>query len=209
MTISNDSLKVKKLKFYEFEDFNKISEEIDDYLSTVTSEILEYFPQDADIQSMNFILYELLINVYKHSKFKNAYCQVMTNNIQEIEVCICDDGIGIAKSFEDASIPSDDDCEAIFDAINGKTSDKEKYHLRGRGLNSTARLVAGGFDGKLLISSGKGVCEVTKKGAKTYFNDHDINGTSVVMKIRNRKVPNIYEYLKFEHINAIKEGKNG
>ena len=151
-------------------------------------------------------MYEILINVYKHSKFKSAYCKVLAGNDDEdIDIRIFDNGIGISKSFEDASMPSKDDCEAIFEAINGKTSAREKYCLRGRGLNSTARLITLGFGGEMLIVSGRGICRVTKEGAKSHFKTQSIKGTFVILKIKSRKVRNIYEYLKFENIAKIKE----
>ncbi|WP_296790133.1 ATP-binding protein [uncultured Methanobrevibacter sp.] len=208
MIISDESLKIKELKHYSFNDFNKVSEKIDEYLSTFTNQILKFLPKDADIQSIDFMLYELLVNIYKHSKFENAYIQIINESDEDINICIFDNGIGIPKSFEDASIPSENDCEALFDSINGKTSDKEKYSLRGRGLNSTARITTLGLCGNMTIASGSGVCTVTKNGAKTYFNDHNINGTFVILKIKNKKVDNIYKYLKFKNINKIEDDNN-
>ena len=121
MIISDESLKIKELKHYSFNDFNKVSEKIDEYLSTFTNQILKFLPKDADIQSIDFMLYELLVNIYKHSKFENAYIQIINESDEDINICIFDNGIGIPKSFEDASIPSENDREALFDSINGKT----------------------------------------------------------------------------------------
>lgn len=206
MIITNDSLKIKELKHYSFTDYNNCSDKIDDYLSSFSDEILELLPEDFDVTSADFLLYELLTNVYKHSKFENAYEQIITdNNAKNIDICIFDNGIGIPESFKSASMSSVDDCEAIYEAINGKTSDKEKYNLRGRGLNSSARLITLGFNGEMLIASGNGVCAITEDGARTYLNQNYIKGTFVIMQIENKKVDNIYNYLKFEHINKLKE----
>ena len=194
---------IRKLKFYEFEEFINVSEMIESYLSELTDEIETLLPKDIDIQSIYFLLYEILINVYKHSKFKNAYVKVDSNDI--INILIIDDGIGIPGSFKESSIEFNNDSEAIFDALNGKTTDKEKYNLHGRGLNSTARITTLGFKGEMIVFSGKGICIITKEGIKTCENEKYVNGTLISLKIPNKKVDNIYNYLKHEKINKIKE----
>ena len=196
----------KELKYFKFKDFTKISDRIDEYLSEFTDEIIELLPEEIDAQSIDFILYELLINVYKHSKFENAYLLVPTlKNNENFCICIYDNGIGIPGSFKEAGMESINDCEAIYEAINGKTSDKEKYGLHGRGLNSTVRITTLGFNGKILIASGKGICLISEKGAETYSNNNTIKGTLIILKIQNRNINNIYEYLKHENINKNKE----
>lgn len=43
----------------------------------------------------------------------------------------------------------------------------------------------------------------TKKGAQTLTNTNKQNGTFIILKINNKKIENIYEYLKYEKINKI------
>lgn len=202
--IRNKRLKIKELKYYKFDDFYNVSDEIEEYLSTFIDESITLLPPDIDYQSVYFLLYEILINVYKHSKFDDAYLQIIIHS-ENIDICIFDNGIGIQGSFKESSIDSKNDYEAIFDAINGKTTDKEKFVIHGRGLNSTVRLTTLGFDGEVLIASGKGACEITKEGAEPYLNDNAIIGTFVILRIKNKKINNIYEYLKYENIKRIKE----
>lgn len=116
-----------------------------------------------------------------------------------------DDGIGIPGSFREASIDFYDDSEAIFEAINGKTTDKEKYNFHGRGLNSTARITTLGFKGEMIVFSGNGICIITKDGIKTCENYKFVNGTLILLKIPITKIDNLYNYLKHEKINKIKE----
>lgn len=52
---------IKKLKFYEFDDFLIVSEKIEEYLSEFTDKLENILPENADIQSINFLLYEILI----------------------------------------------------------------------------------------------------------------------------------------------------
>ena len=74
--IRNKRLKIKKLKYYRFDDFYKVSDEIEEYLSTFIDESLTLLPPDMDYQSVYFILYEILINVYKHSNLMTLICKL-------------------------------------------------------------------------------------------------------------------------------------
>lgn len=199
----DDCENIKKLKFYEFNDFITVSEKIEEYLSEFTDEVENILPKNCDIQSINFLLYETLINVYKHSKFRNAFVGI--NYHETLDIIIYDDGIGIPRSFKEAELKYNGDSESIFEAVNGKTTDKEKYNLHGRGLNSTARITTLGFGGKMFIFSGKGACLITKKGVQLYENKESLAGTYILLQINNKKIDNIYDYLKYEQIH--KEGK--
>lgn len=204
--LTKNLLNIKKLKFYKFSDYINVSDKIENYLSKFTDDIKEQFPNEIDTQSIDFLLYELLINIYKHSKFKNAYLQIKKeDNNKNINICIFDNGIGIPNSFKENLINFPNDCEALYESINGKTTDKEKYNLHGRGLNSAGRITALGFEGEMLIASGKGICTITKEGAKTYFNHNPIYGTFIILRIPYKKIDNIYEYLKYKKINRITE----
>ena len=200
----NCKIEIKKLRFYKFDDFINISERIEEYLSELTDEIHAILPENVDIQSIDYLLYEILLNIYKHSKFENAYIQFIVYDSGNIDICIIDDGIEIPKSFKEANITFKNDCESIYGAINGETTDKEKYKLHGRGLNSSARITASGFNGEMLIASGTGICIINKDGAETYLNEHEIKGTFIIIRIDNKKIDNIYDYLKHEKINRIK-----
>ena len=204
----NSKIEIKKLKFYRVDDFLKVSDKIEYYLSEFTDEIHEILPENGDIQGIDFLLYEILLNIYKHSKFENAYIQFIIHTDNKMDICIMDDGIGIPGSFKESSINFENDCESIYGAINGKTTDKEKYNLHGRGLNSSARIITLGFEGEMLIASGNGICLINQNGAKTYLNKNKIKGTFIIIRINNKKVENIYDYLKHEKINRITEVKH-
>lgn len=161
--LEKNEIIIKKLKFFKFEDYTTISEKIDEYLSEFSDEIIEELPSNVDIQSIYFLMYELLINIYKHSKFKTGLIHLIVKD-DYINIGIFDDGIGIPGSFEENLIEYENDSEAIFESINGKTTDKEKYNLHGRGLNTSARITTLGFDGEMLISSGYGICDISSKG---------------------------------------------
>lgn len=193
--------KIIKLKKFKFDEYFTISDKIDEYLSKLSDEIINSLPAKTDVQSISFLLYELLINIYKHSRFENACIKIDVKD--EIEIQIIDDGIGIPGSFSEGNITYKNDCEAIYEAINGKTTDKEKFNLHGRGLNTSARITTIGFGGDMLISSGFGICEIKSNGARLYLNENQINGTFIILKITNKKVDNIYDCLKYEKINKL------
>jgi anti-sigma regulatory factor (Ser/Thr protein kinase) len=198
---------LKKLKFFRLKDFNVISEEIEEYLSQLTDELEKMMPKNIDIQSIYFILYELLINIYKHSKFKNAYIKIDASD-ENMDIYIIDDGIGIPGSFKEAKMECINDNNTIFEAINGETTDKEKYNLHGRGLNSSARITTLGFKGKMSILSGNEICIIDEYGLKSSNDNYFFNGTFIHLQLKNRKIKNIYKYLKFERINRIEVVKN-
>lgn len=204
-----DSEKIKKLKFYKFEDYFKVSDKIDLYLSEFSDEIINLLPESIDKQGISFLLYELLINIYKHSKFKNSYVQVnVSQDKRQINMCIIDDGIGIPGSFDEGLIYYNNDCEAIYESINGKTTDKEKYNLHGRGLNTSVRLTTLGFNSEILISSRNGICDITAEGARLYKNNRYINGTFIMLRINNKRIEDIYDCIKHEKINKLEVVKN-
>ena len=68
-------------------------------------------PAKTDVQSISFLLHELLINIYKHSRFENACIKIDVKD--EIEIQIIDDGIGIPGSFSEGNI--------TYKKINGKS----------------------------------------------------------------------------------------
>lgn len=120
---------IKKLKFYEFDDFLIVSEKIEEYLSEFTDKLENILPENADIQSINFLLYEILINVYKHSKFKNSFVEI--DNYETLDITIYDDGIKIPQSFKEANLEYNGDSESIFEAVNGKVIKKNIIFMEG------------------------------------------------------------------------------
>ena len=50
--LKKDSITFKKLKHYNFKKFHNISESIENYLSELTDEILNFFPKPSDTQSI-------------------------------------------------------------------------------------------------------------------------------------------------------------
>ena len=95
------------------------------------------------------------------------------------------------------------DSEAIFNAINGTSSDKEKEKLKGRGLNMSANIVTFGFGEELLIASGNGLCSINQEGISSFENICPfIDGTLLCLKINTNKI-NIYNYTAFKEFEKL------
>lgn len=200
---SQNTIPLRKLKKFSGNYFQS-SDAIEDYLSSLTDEIVDLIDVPVDIQSFNLLLYEMLNNIYKHSKFNNAYilCQKYPR-VNTIDICIIDDGVTIPGSFEESNMDIINDSEAIFEAINGKTSDKENYNLHGRGLNTSASITTLGYGGEMLIASRNGTCTITKKGVKLYDDSLFINGTFITLRVNTNRINNIYEYTKRRTVKKI------
>lgn len=112
------------------------------------------------------------------------------------DVCIIDDGISIPGSLEETGIFFDEDAEAIFNAINGESSDKEDFGLHGRGLNTSASITSLGFGEEMLISSRNGTCTINGSGIKLWKNVPYIQGTFISLRVNTNKIKNIHEYTK-------------
>lgn len=195
---TDTTIPLRKLKEFNYNDYFQIAEKVEMYLSDLTIEIVELMPSQVDNQSIDLIFYEMVTNIYKHSKCNNAYilCQKYPK-VKTIDICIIDDGISIPGSFEEKGIYFINDSEAIYGAINGKTTDKEKAQLHGRGLNTAANITSLGFGEEMLVASRNGVCTVNKKGIRTWNkNIPFIDGTFVTLRINTNKIKNIYKYIK-------------
>ena len=184
---------LRKLKKFHYNNTYGLADKVEEHLSQVTDEIFDLFDLNLDLNGINLIVYEMLTNIYKHSKFENAYilCQKYPN-ANKLDICMIDDGVTIPGSFEEVNIEFLNDTEAIFDAINGKTSDKEGYKLHGRGLNTTASITSLGFGGEMLIASRKGLCSVYSRGVKLWNKNMPmIDGTFVTLRVNTNIKSNI------------------
>lgn len=176
---------------------------IERYLDDTTDKIFNMLQLDINLNGFYLILYELLLNIYNHSKFNNAYvlCQRYPND-GTADICIIDNGISIPGSFEESEIDFINDAEAIFNAINGTSSNKEKSGLKGRGLNTIVRFVSLGFKEEILIVSRNGLCSINQKGAILKKLDNDIiKGTFISLRLNNEKFNETsYELTKIERL---------
>jgi hypothetical protein len=144
-----------------------------------------------------FLISEMLNNIFDHSNFKNAYILAQDyTTLNTIDISIMDDGISIPGNFEKSSFEFENDCDAIFQAINGKSSDILKNGMRGTGLNSSINLVTNGNKGSFLVASREGLVFIS--GKNTIFKEVEkgfLNGTLISFRL-NKEKTDIYPYME-------------
>jgi hypothetical protein len=145
--------------------------------------------------AFRYLVGELVDNIYQHSKFDNGL--VMAQQYPKkhvVHLCIIDDGITIAGSLREAGMPLEDD-QAIVDALQGASS--KKSNERGKGLGTTFGLTVRGYEGSMLVVSGKGAL-YRGLGQQQRFQLSDrykYEGTLISISIPlTKKEVDLYEY---------------
>ncbi len=168
----------------------------DDYFDDLSDRVRGVLNNYVDRTSFDLLLNEIINNVYDHSDFDNAYTMVQQYpNGNVTDICFIDDGISIPGNFEKANFGFHNDAEAIFDAINGKTTDKYEYKLRGFGLNTSTQISTLCFKEQMIIASRGGLCFINDKGAYLYdIDDNYVDGTYVGIRINENRVDDLTPY---------------
>ena len=174
-------------------------DEKSDNSSELTRDILSIMnPIKGLTQALQYIFSELITNVYDHSDFDNGFViGQYYPRLKSTDYCFMDNGISIPGSFKNSNITFENDCDAIIQSINSKsTKECGGYIERGTGLNTVTNMVTRGGNGNVLIASGEGVVELTKNNIVTkQIPKNYIKGTLVSIRIKSDKAINIYDYL--------------
>lgn len=187
--------------------FHLSSIDKEEYIEILTNEI--NFSDYAGFLSMFFISNELITNIYNHTPFKEgltSQAYVFTKEYPKhdlLDFAIIDDGLGIPGNFERHNINILDDCDAISQAVNQVSTEKDdtnplKYS-RGFGLWSTLKLVIEGNGGNALIVSRNGCLHILDKDNYKYYNLNNSNifkGTLVSLRFRKNQIQNFYDLIE-------------
>lgn len=155
-------------------------------LRELTKKLEEFHNKGVDYggrDAFNYLIGELIDNIYEHSNFNNA--SVMAQRYESkgfVEISIYDDGISIPACFEKHGLSFSHDCYAIVDAINGLST---KGDGRGYGLGSTANLYVNGIGAELMIVSRNGAL-YKKADDEMLYNltgSHKLNGTLITIRV--------------------------
>jgi len=145
----------------------------------------------------NYLIGELIDNVYEHSEFSTA--RVMAQkyiNKRFVEISILDDGISIPGCFEKHDAPFSDDYIAIASAINGKSTKDEG---RGFGLGSSVKLYVDGLGGELLLVSRNGALYKNRDTELNYNTGiaYQLHGTLISVRVPYPvpQIDNMYDYI--------------
>ncbi|MEE0935673.1 MAG: hypothetical protein U0L42_08370 [Methanobrevibacter sp.] len=162
----------------------------------ITNELLkELNIPKGNQNTLKFIFYELIGNIYDHSKFSDAYISGKSDN-HYFDFIFADNGISIIDSFRNAKYSIDNDCDALIKAVNGlSTKNDFGYIERGTGLNNTTNIVVNGFDGEILIVSGRAALYMNSKTIIAKKIPKFCNGTKIHLRIDLNSKIDMYNYL--------------
>ena len=163
----------------------------------VTNNLLEELNIPTEnLNTMKFIFYELTGNIYDHSKFSDGCISGRLNN-DKYDFIFADNGINIIDSFKNANYSIENDCDALLKAVNGlSTKNDLGYIERGTGLNNTTNIVVNGFNGEILIISGKASLYINSKTIIVQKIPEKIsNGTIIHLRIDLNSKIGMYNYL--------------
>ncbi len=144
------------------------------------------------------LINEMVNNIYEHSAFTNAYLMAQKYPTKGfVDICFCDDGIGIHGSMKKFGMIFDDDFMAIRKAISGTSS--KMTEGRGYGLSTNIRMCTEGFGGQFLVVSGSGAISLSNNESQRqgYKLSEQSSYSGTIISIR---VPfpapevNIYEF---------------
>ena len=144
----------------------------------------------------NYLVNELIANIYEHSKFTNAYVAAQRYDSKKFtEICFYDNGITIPGSYENKGMRFKDS-EAIIQALNGLSSKDEQD--RGHGLSSSTNIILKEFGGDIFIVSRKSGVFLSKNLTMGYNLEgiNVIQGTMLGIRIPlTTKAVDIYGYV--------------
>ncbi len=163
-------------------------------ISSVHDEGKEYGGKTA----FNYLLGEILDNVYTHSKFEHAWAVVFRDEVaKEVEICFLDDGVTIPGNFAKHNVSFTDEANAVRKAATG-TSTKNDVE-RGYGLPTTLKIVTKGLGGEALILSRAGGLGINGEKSTLYRlgGPYSLSGTIVSFRFPfTIKTLNIYDYVE-------------
>lgn len=131
--------------------------------------------------ALQYVIGELVDNIYEHSEFSNAYVMAQKLNTDEIELCFFDNGVTIPSNFANHGIDKPA-ADCIYEAINGRSTKKEKG--RGKGLNTSINMCKSLFNAEFLIVSKDGILRLDKNPSRYNPKDNaqQLQGTLIGMK---------------------------
>lgn len=137
-------------------------EESDIYYKELAGYLGEWLSNIYNV--LEYVVYELVNNVYQHSKCTNAY--IMAQRYEKrglVELALIDNGITIAGSLRSSGRINDkvSDSSAICKALEGYSAKPEPG--RGYGLSTSIRMITEELQGEVLMVSGKGLVYLTYK----------------------------------------------
>ncbi len=159
--------------------------------------VQKYFPSKLH-NGIFYLLAELSDNIDQHSEFTLGSIMVQFyKNKGFVDIGVLDNGITIPGRYEKNSITFENDCDAIEKALKG-ISTKEGEVGRGKGLETSKRLVEEGLEGDFYVLSRKCLVSVEKGHVSdTKSVEKPLKGTLIYARFKvPKKALNIYEFIE-------------
>ena len=159
--------------------------------------------------AFNWCLWEVMDNVLQHSRAECGFVEAQTHpRAQNLAVCVADAGVGILESFSGSRHRPGNAVDAITLAIQENVT-RDANIGQGNGLRGLYQIVAQN-DGRLRISSGRGVLDV--HGAETpdtnmdsWEIDRQWVGTTVDFQLSTAHPIDVSSALGHQPVNVLME----
>lgn len=153
----------------------------------------------SEIQPLAYFLGELTDNIIEHANTNEGYvfAQYYPNS-NYLDLCICDGGRGILRSFiENPKFNPKDEAEAIQLALSGNST-KDRAEARGFGISTTRDMLVNGLRGKLFFWTGNTTFTQTVNNEAIVKIDGNgyFQGTFIALRLPTI-MPGSFDFYKF------------
>ncbi|HMA82944.1 MAG TPA: ATP-binding protein [Candidatus Thermoplasmatota archaeon] len=143
--------------------------------------------------ALQYLVSELVDNIYQHSHFSHAYLGVEQFD-DFFYVCVCDDGVTIRESLRKVQPNIKTGRDALLKALQGVSS---KNKERGWGLSSVINIARNGYHAEILVASSDGALWM-KDDSQKIFNLEDESYPGTLLEFHMTlplKEVDIYDYI--------------
>lgn len=147
---------------------------------------------------LSYVLDEMVNNINDHSHaLKGFVFAQYYPNSNYLDLCVCDGGRGIYRSFVDnPNFNPHDEIEAVQLALSGKST-KNEHETRGYGLRTTIKMLVKGLRGNFFLWTGKTTLLATvNKEAIGHITGGAFQGTFIAIRLPTI-IPNGFRFYNF------------
>ncbi len=159
----------------------------------------------------SYIVSELTNNIYEHA-FNNHpidlginYAQIYPD-LNEMDICIFDNGVSIPGNYTEHGVDYLDDCHAIELALSRNSTghnngSNDLLNERGNGIRTIINKLITENKGQALIASRNGYLYIKDKNEYKYGHLKAINGTLITLRLKQNSVSQFMDLAEFEFSN--------
>jgi hypothetical protein len=166
----------------------------------ILDEVFELFQNLSGYQVIEYLIHELVDNIYEHSEFSSALVIGQKDSSNElVKLGFFDNGITIPENIRRNTNISKGPDDCIYEAINGLST--KKIEGRGKGLPSSIKLCTKMHKGEFLVVSGKGIIHINENNQLRKFSPNEsrffLDGTLISLRYPIKEnIADFYEYVE-------------